>query len=33
MSPTSYRTAPPRDINYINKNGGGKGIRTPAPLA
>ena len=30
MSPTSYRTAPSRDINQI---GGGKGIRTPAPLA
>ena len=28
MSPTSYQTAPSRDIN-----GGGKGIRTPAPLA
>ena len=28
MSPTSYRTAPSRDIN-----GGGKGIRTPAPLS
>ena len=28
MSPTSYRTAPSRDID-----GGGKGIRTPAPLA
>ena len=32
MSPTSYQTAPPRDKK--NKiNGGGKGIRTPAPLA
>ncbi len=30
MSPTSYRAAPSRD-KYIN--GGGKGIRTPAPLA
>ena len=29
MSPTSYRTALSRDII----NGGGKGIRTPAPLA
>ena len=28
MSPTSYQTALPRDIY-----GGGKGIRTPAPLA
>ena len=27
MSPTSYQTAPSRDIS-----GGGKGIRTPAPL-
>ena len=31
MSPASYRTAPSRDIN--STNGGGKGIRTPAPLA
>ena len=32
MSPTSYRTALLRDVQ--NKiNGGGKGIRTPAPLA
>jgi hypothetical protein len=29
MSPTSYRAAPPRDSNK-SKNGGGKGIRTPA---
>ena len=29
MSPTSYQAAPSRDI----KSGGGKGIRTPAPLA
>ena len=28
MSPTSYLTAPPRDVI-----GGGKGIRTPAPFA
>ena len=28
MSPTSYQTAPSRDIN-----GGEEGIRTPAPLA
>ena len=32
MSPTSYQTALLRDINKI-VNGGGKGIRTPAPLA
>ena len=32
MSPTSYRTALLRDVQ--NKiNGGGKGIRTPAPIA
>ena len=30
MSPASYRTAPSRDKTL---NGGGKGIRTPAPLA
>ena len=39
MSPTSYRTAPPRDNNNCailnvtvlkNNNGGGRGIRTPA---
>jgi hypothetical protein len=29
MSPTSYRTALPRDNRNI-KNGGGRGIRTPA---
>ena len=29
MSPASYRAAPSRDIT----NGGGKGIRTPAPLS
>ena len=29
MSPTSYRAAPSRD----KINGGGKGIRTPAPLS
>ena len=29
MSPASYRAAPSRDI----LNGGGKGIRTPAPLS
>ncbi len=29
MSPASYQTAPSRDI----KNGGEKGIRTPAPIA
>ena len=32
MSPTSYQTALLRDISKI-VNGGGKGIRTPAPLA
>ena len=31
MSPASYRAAPSRDIKF--QNGGGKGIRTPAPLA
>ena len=31
MSPTSYRAAPSRDKYKLN--GGGKGIRTPAPLA
>ena len=31
MSPASYRAAPSRDIKYID--GGGKGIRTPAPLS
>ena len=31
MSPTSYRIALSRDIKF--KHGGGKGIRTPAPLA
>ena len=31
MSPASYRTAPSRDVNITN--GGGKGIRTPAPLS
>ena len=31
MSPTSYQAAPSRDIQILN--GGGKGIRTPAPLA
>ena len=31
MSPTSYRAAPSRD--NINNYGGGKGIRTPAPLS
>ena len=30
MSPTSYQTAPSRDIKL---SGGGKGIRTPAPIA
>src|SRR3954468_16739487 len=31
MSPTSYRTALPRDNNKgIKFNGGGRGIRTPA---
>ena len=30
MSPTSYQTAPSRDNKL---SGGGKGIRTPAPLA
>ena len=31
MSPASYQTAPSRDIKKLS--GGGKGIRTPAPLA
>ena len=31
MSPASYRAAPSRD--NINNYGGGKGIRTPAPLS
>ena len=30
MSPASYRTAPSRDDIY--NTGGGKGIRTPAPV-
>ena len=30
MSPASYQIAPSRDIN---KDGGGKGIRTPAPIS
>ena len=30
MSPTSYQTAPSRDNKL---SGGGKGIRTPAPLS
>ena len=33
MSPTSYRAAPSRDKYIKNKYGGGKGIRTPAPLS
>ena len=33
MSPTSYQAALSRDVNKFNKtSGGGKGIRTPAPL-
>ena len=32
MSPTSYQAAPSRDIILI-KSGGGKGIRTPAPIS
>ena len=31
MSPTSYQTAPPRDIDKF-LNGGEGGIRTPAPV-